>query len=180
MSNYFRKLHTINQNDFLSLTILLFFIKSISVGFLEEITFRSLFQSLILRKYYLSHGIYVCVAISSLMFGLGHLINLGNANYSLIGVFSQVVMASCIGFFFGSLLIATQSVYPAVLIHSLNHFSTFITELFPQYYANNVSSRMINSSTLEIIGSSVITLLIFGLPTILPSIYILNRFKPTY
>lgn len=177
MSQNFKKLQIIEHSDFFSPIVLIFFIKALSVGLLEEITFRSLFQSLIIKKYYASYGIYFCVIITSLLFGLGHIINLVNLNYSLIGVLSQVVMAFCVGFLFSSILIATQNIYPVVLIHALNHFSTFIAELLPQYF-NNTTTPPNNSSILEIIGSLVITLLIFGLPTILPSIYILNKFKP--
>ena len=177
MTQNFARVRTVESPDFFSPLMLLFFFKSLSIGFLEEVTFRSLFQSLILKKYHASHGIYFCVTVTSLLFGFGHIINLINLNYSLIGVFSQIAFAFCVGFLFSSLVIATQNVYPIGIIHALNHFSSNIILVFPQYFANPSTADR-NSSTLEIAGSVLLTLVIFGIPTIVPSYYILNRFKP--
>lgn len=159
-----------------SFLFVMFIIKSLSVGMLEEILFRSLLQPLILNKYIDIHSIFFCVLLTSILFGVVHIINIINLNYSLIGVASQVIMATGIGLFFGAISLKTQNIYPIVVIHSVNHFFSHLPIVFIDKFPQ-IGSQPSNSTTLEILASIVITFIIFGIPTIIPSWFIIKSIK---
>ena len=92
----------------------------LAVGFLEEIIFRGfLFLSLDQKNRKQA------VVISSLTFGIGHVVNLLNGA-ELIPTLLQICYAVAIGFLFTILFLRSGSLWPCILTHSaVNSLSAF-------------------------------------------------------
>lgn len=85
------------------------------VGFLEEMIFRGfLFQALE------REGIRMAIAISSITFGLGHIINLFNGSGAdIISNLCQVCSAMAFGFLFVIIFYKGRSMLPCIAAHSI-------------------------------------------------------------
>jgi len=92
------------------------------VGFLEELIFRGF-----LFKAMAENDLRTAVILSSLTFGLGHIVNLFNGSGAeLLPSLCQVVYAAAIGFTFVLLFLKTGSLYACILAHSaVNMLSAF-------------------------------------------------------
>ena len=104
----------------------LFYILSMfCVGFLEEVIFRGLLFNAMREDSYK-----VAVIVSSLTFGIGHIINLFNGSGAeLIPNLLQVVYATAAGFMFVMIYCKTESLMGCILIHGLfNALSVFVNE----------------------------------------------------
>lgn len=99
-------------------------ISMLLIGYVEEVIFRGfLFKALIPRD-----GIKLAIIISSVTFGIGHIVNLfaGQANIETI---MQVFFAVAWGFIFTFVFYKSESLFPCIIAHSLvNAFSEFINE----------------------------------------------------
>lgn len=106
------------------------------VGFLEELLFRGLLFRAMAKS-----NPRVAVLVTSLLFGLGHIINLVNGSGAdLLSSLCQVCYAAAIGFLFVTLLVLGGSIWPAVLTHSLlNALSVFANEAAAERYLIPVS-----------------------------------------
>lgn len=88
-----------------------------TVGFVEEIIFRGLLQSILIKKLAKNKfSLVVSVLISSMVFGFMHLINFTEGYY---GEMAQFLYAIYVGVLFGALLIFTRKIWPLILIHML-------------------------------------------------------------
>ncbi|HEA21090.1 hypothetical protein LCGC14_1055050 [marine sediment metagenome] len=93
------------------------------VGFAEEYMFRGLLQPLFLKRYgSRKNGIFMSILLTSLFFGVFHLLNL-TKNDNVGQVLVQVVFAMFIGFFFGVLVLKTNKLIPVAITHGLINFS---------------------------------------------------------
>ena len=104
---------------------LLYILSMLCVGFLEEVIFRGLLFNA-MRK----DNLKVAVIVSSLTFGMGHIINLFNGSGAeLIPNLLQVVYATFAGFMFVMMYCKTQSLVGCILIHGVfNALSVFANE----------------------------------------------------
>ncbi len=103
----------------------LFILSMICVGFLEELIFRGLlFQAMA------KDGIQSAVVVSSVTFGIGHLVNLINGSGAqLIPNLLQVIYAMAVGFTFVMIVVKTKSLVPCMITHSIfNSLSIFSNE----------------------------------------------------
>ncbi|MDD3213289.1 MAG: CPBP family intramembrane metalloprotease [Eubacteriales bacterium] len=92
-------------------------------GFIEEILFRGFLFKAIYRK---NAGL--AIVVSSLTFGLGHIVNLLNGA-ALPQTLLQMGYAFTIGYLFTILFLQTQSLLPCILTHGvLNALSVFAVE----------------------------------------------------
>ncbi len=90
------------------------------VAFLEEIIFRGL-----LFKAMAKDNLKIAVIVSSVTFGMGHIVNLflGEA---VLGTLLQLMYASAIGFLFTAIFLTGKSLLPCILSHAfINATSTF-------------------------------------------------------
>lgn len=104
----------------------LFYILSMfCVGFLEEVIFRGLLFNAMREDSYK-----VAVIVSSLTFGIGHIINLFNGSGAeLIPNLLQVVYATAAGFMFVMIYCKTESLIGCIIVHGLfNALSVFSNE----------------------------------------------------
>lgn len=95
------------------------------VGFLEEVIFRGLLFNA-MRK----DGVKSAILVSSLTFGMGHIINLFNGSGTeLLPNLLQVVYATAAGFMFVMIYYKTESLIVCIMAHGVfNALSVFVNE----------------------------------------------------
>ena len=101
----------------------LFIISMVCVGFLEEIIFRGfLFVSMS------QNSIKSAIIVSSITFGIGHIVNLLNGG-DFIPTLLQVFYAIAIGFLFTIMFYKSKSLIPCIIVHAIfNSLSIFSVE----------------------------------------------------
>jgi membrane protease YdiL (CAAX protease family) len=104
---------------------LLYILSMFCVGFLEEVIFRGLLFNAMRED-----SVKWAVIVSSVTFGIGHIINLVNGSGAeLIPNLLQVVYATAAGFMFVMIYCKTESLIGCILIHGLfNALSAFANE----------------------------------------------------
>ena len=96
------------------------------VGFLEEVIFRGLLFAAIAKN-----NIKSAIIISSVTFGVGHIINLFNGSgMNLVNNLCQIVFAIAVGFLFVMIFYRGKSLLPCIIVHSaINTLSTFANDV---------------------------------------------------
>ena len=102
----------ININN-TSSEIIIYILTMINIGFLEEIIFRGF-----LFKMMAKDNIKSAIIVSSLTFGIGHIVNLLNGA-DLIPTLLQICYAVALGYLFVTILIKSKSLIPCVITHIL-------------------------------------------------------------
>ena len=103
----------------------LYVLSMFCVGFLEELIFRGLlFQAMA------KDGVKSAIIVSSMTFGIGHIVNLVNGSGAeLLPNLLQVMYAVAIGFAFVMIYWKTKSLLPCIIVHSVfNGLSAFANE----------------------------------------------------
>lgn len=103
----------------------LYVLSMLCVGFIEEMIFRGfLFRAMA------KNGVKSAIAVSSLTFGIGHIVNLINGSGAeLIPTLLQVIYAVAVGFTFVMIYCRTKSLVPCILTHGIfNSLSAFTDE----------------------------------------------------
>ena len=95
------------------------------VGFLEEVIFRGLLFTAIAKD-----TIKSAVVLSSVTFGIGHIINLFNGSgMELVHNLCQIVFAIAVGFLLVTIFYRGGSLLPCILVHSaINALGTFAND----------------------------------------------------
>ena len=107
------------------LETVLYILAMLCVGFLEELIFRGLlFQAMA------KDGEKTAIIVSSVTFGIGHIVNLVNGSGAeLLPNLLQVMYAVAIGFAFVMIYCRTKSLMPCIIVHSVfNGLSAFSNE----------------------------------------------------
>lgn len=113
----------------------------INIGFIEEIIFRGF-----LFKMMAKDNIKAAIIVTSLTFGIGHVVNLLNGA-DIIPTILQICSAISIGYLFVIIFHKTSSIIPCIIAHSLiNSLSIF----------NNENSLLLYITTIFIIAVSLI------------------------
>jgi len=104
---------------------ILYILSMFCVGFLEELIFRGL-----LFNAMLPNGKNSAIIVSSVTFGIGHIINLINGSGAeLLPNLLQVVYAIAVGFMFVMIYYRTKSLLPCIITHGVfNALSAFANE----------------------------------------------------
>ena len=115
-----------------SLETVLYILSMFCVGFLEEVIFRGLLFNA-MRK----DSLKAAVIVSSVTFGIGHIINLVNGSGAqLLPNLLQIVYATAAGFMFVMMYLKTDSLIGCIAAHGLfNAISVFADE-------SNVTTEM--------------------------------------
>ena len=97
----------------------------LSVGFLEEVIFRGLLFTAIAKD-----NIKSAVVLSSVTFGIGHIINLFNGSgMELVNNLCQIVFATAVGFLLVTIFYRGGSLLPCIFVHSaINTLGTFASD----------------------------------------------------
>lgn len=95
------------------------------VGFLEEVIFRGLLFKAIAKD-----NIQSAIVISSVTFGVGHIINLFNGSgMDLVDNLCQIVFAIAVGFLLVTIFYRGGSLLPCIIVHSaINMLGTFAND----------------------------------------------------
>ena len=95
------------------------------VGFLEEVIFRGLLFKAIAKD-----NIKSAIVISSVTFGIGHIINLFNGSgMNLVNNLCQIVFAIAVGFLLVTIFYCGGSLLPCILVHAaINTLGTFAND----------------------------------------------------
>ena len=95
------------------------------VGFVEEVIFRGL-----LFKAMAKNNLKAAVIVSSVTFGIGHLVNLFNGSgMDLVSNLCQIISAVAVGFLFVAIFYYSKSLLPCIIAHStINTLGTFSNE----------------------------------------------------
>lgn len=95
------------------------------VGFLEEVIFRGLLFTAIAKDTVKS-----AVVLSSVTFGIGHIINLFNGSgMELVNNLCRIVFATAVGFLLVTIFYRGGSLLPCILVHSaINTLGTFAND----------------------------------------------------
>ena len=101
----------------------LYILSMLCVGFIEEVIFRGfLFKALCIEN------LKRAILISSITFGVGHVVNLLNGAEVFLTVL-QMGYATAIGFLFTIIFYKGKSLFPCIIVHSIfNALSVFAVE----------------------------------------------------
>lgn len=126
------------------------------VGFLEEVIFRGLLFAAIARDHLKS-----AVIISSVSFGVGHIINLFNGSgMNLVNNLCQIGFAIAIGFLLVTIFYRGGSLLPCILVHSaINILSTFANDA-----GLSMETRLLHIAILIVIAAAYTLILTKTLP----------------
>ena len=101
----------------------LYVVSMLCVGFLEEVIFRGFLFKALCRT-----NVKQAVVISSVTFGIGHIVNLLNGR-DIPETILQICYAVAIGFLFTILFLRGKSLWPCILTHSaINSLSAFAND----------------------------------------------------
>lgn len=142
-------------NDSLSATVCRI-ICMLCVGFIEELIFRGfLFQAIA------KDNIKSAIIISSVTFGIGHLVNLLNGSgMDLVNNLCQIFFAISVGFLFVTIFYRGGSLLPCILTHSaINSLNTFANEA-----GFTMGKQMIHIFTMILITTAYTLILTKTLP----------------
>ena len=126
------------------LETVLYILSMFCVGFLEEVIFRGLlFQAMA------KNGVKSAIIVSSVTFGIGHIVNLINGSGAeWLPNLLQVMYAVAIGFAFVMIYCKTKSLMPCIFTHSIfNGLSAFANEA-----AMTPNRQIISGVLLAVIG----------------------------
>ena len=130
--------------------IIFYMFNMINVGFIEEIIFRGFLFRLLAQD-----NIKSAIWISSITFGVGHVINLLNGA-NLLPTLMQICYAISIGYLFVIIFYKSKSLIPCIITHSLfnslaifnveNEMPLYVSSIFliimPLVYANYVRKNL--------------------------------------
>ncbi|MEA5010970.1 MAG: CPBP family intramembrane glutamic endopeptidase [Angelakisella sp.] len=126
--------------NFTPIETLFYVLSMLFVGFLEEIIFRGfLFKSMC------KNNVKTAIVVSSLTFGIGHIVNLVNGSGAeLMDNFCQVCYAVAIGFLFVTLFFRGKSLWPCIIMHSVfNLLSAFSNKEMAELYRIPIAITLI-------------------------------------
>ena len=95
--------------------IIFYMLTMFNVGFIEEVIFRGF-----LFKMMEKDNVKSAIIVSSITFGIGHIINLFNGA-DLIPTLLQVCYAMSIGYLFVIIFYKSKSIIPCIIAHSVNN-----------------------------------------------------------
>ena len=111
----------ININNSI-IEIICYMISMVCVGFLEEIIFRGFLFQMMSKD-----SIHQAIIVTSLTFGIGHILNLLNGA-QIIPTIIQIIYAISTGYLFATILYKSNSLWPCIITHSVvNSLSIFNT-----------------------------------------------------
>ena len=122
----------------------------INVGFIEEIIFRGF-----LFKMMEKDNIKTAIIVSSVTFGIGHIVNLLNGA-ELIPTLLQICYAIATGYLFVIIFIKSESLFPCIVTHclvnalsifniqneSMQYVSAIFLTLVPLIYAKYITKTI--------------------------------------
>ncbi len=133
---------------------LLMMLNMMIAGYVEEIIFRGF-----LFKGMAKDNLKVAILVSSLTFGVGHIVNIFNTS-DILGVLLQVCYATSIGFLYTIIFYKSGSLWPNIISHAfVNGTSVFASEYGPFSSLINLIFGSTSQSLVEIISALIIIII---------------------
>ena len=101
----------------------IFILMNFLIGLAEELLVRGVILGVLLLKWgNTKNGIMMCVIVSSVIFGGAHIGNFIADPDILVATLSQLIYATFIGMFFAALVIRSQTIWIAIILHGAIDF----------------------------------------------------------
>ena len=101
------------------------------IGILEEVLCRGVILNNMLNKWgHTKTGIIKSVILSSLIFGLGHLVNLFWQPTLIIGTVTQVIYTFLIGVLFASIYLRCKNIWAVVVLHAIFDWLCMVSGIY--------------------------------------------------
>lgn len=105
----------------------------INIGFIEEIIFRGFLYKMLAKD-----NVKIAMLVSSITFGIGHIINLLNGAL-LLPTIMQICYSISIGYLFAIIFYKSKSIVPCIITHCLvNSLSIFSIENTTYLYISSI------------------------------------------
>lgn len=158
-------LEAFNAGNFINVVIYCVFI-----GITEEFLCRGWLLNEFLERYgETKKSVITSIALSSLIFGLIHLINVFSTTQGLFETLLQVVNAASLGFLLGSIYYKTKNIWSVIFLHAFYDFALFLGEI------NMVRDCTYNTPTSGVTFVNCATIALLSLFWILGAIYVLKK-----
>lgn len=147
--------------------MLMFTINMLFVGVNEEVSMRALILNNLVSKYgERKKGIYRSILISSLIFGMIHLVNI--FFMPPVTVIVQAVNAAGAGVLFATIYILSRNIWSCILVHAVvDWLSLFIGQCF-------VGGASVLSVEMTV-GQGLVMIMLGSLPPIVIAVILLNK-----
>ena len=123
--------------------VILFFVECLSVGFFEELLFRGLILIYLVQQFsHKKYGLWIGILISSLIFGLFHLVNLLEGA-SFGPTMLQVGYSFLMGMLWSVTYLKTGNLWLVMVLHALYNFFGQV-----MFYLGNVNNRFDTVTTM--------------------------------
>lgn len=150
------------------MTVILYILVYLTTGLFEEILCRGLIQTVFLQKWgHTKKGIYFSVILSSLLFGMCHLIHFFLGHATLLASVTQVIYATFIGVFMSACMLRNESIIPIIIVHGIVDITGDLNEI--------AIGGGINRGLMTITLSSAVESVIIMLPLLLYGLFILRK-----
>jgi membrane protease YdiL (CAAX protease family) len=124
------------------------------IGVFEEVLIRGIILNNMMKKWGgTKKGIYLAVFMSSLFFGIAHLVNLIESPGLVIVTLAQVVYAFFIGVFFASVYLRSKNIWVVIIYHALMDFASYYTDVFSK--AVEMTDISLQAACVNIVLTSV-------------------------
>jgi len=151
-------------------TIIFYILVYLSTGFIEEILCRGLTATLFIKRWGTSKkGIYFSVILSSVFFGILHIVNYLMGRAMLLDTLSQIVYATFFGVFFAACMLRSNSIWVVIMLHAVFDICGCL---------NEISTQSTFGKTHAALPSELLTSIILTLPLLLYGLFILRKIKP--
>lgn len=150
--------------------IMLYVLLYASVGFFEEILFRGVVLTLMLRKWGSTRrGVYLAVLVSSSIFGILHLVNLIMGRRTLLSTAAQILYGTFFGVFFAACFLRNKTIWPVIFSHALFD----LCGNFNAIAVGGVFGQVKETTPQEAVVAGLVTL-----PLMLYGLFLLRKMKP--
>lgn len=136
--------------------IIIVIIEQIFVGVFEEFLFRGFLLNILLKKFRNKNhkNKMVAIMISSVLFGIVHLLNLFSEPQMLVSTIDQVFYSIFIGVFFAAIYLRTNNIWLVAFYHFLYNIVTELPVIFYKIPVEAAVDQSIPDAVLNIAVSS--------------------------
>lgn len=125
---------------------------SLSIGFCEEIMMRGLILNSFISKWgNTKKGIYKSVILSSLIFGVAHIVNLFYTSDLVIATIAQMFYAISIGIFLAGIYLRSKNIWAVIFLHALFDFASYFSSVFSTATEGVVDITIANAIAVNIL-----------------------------
>ena len=140
----------------------------IFIGIAEEFLCRGWIQNEFIERYSKDKkSVILSIILSSLVFGLMHITNV--TTQSLFETILQIINATAMGVFLGSIYYKTKNIWSVIFLHSFYDFSIFLGEM------NLVKDCTYATPTMGIVIVNSLSIIVTSLFWIFSAIYVIKK-----